>query len=60
MSLAAIRATPNPPRHDLPIEREEGASKGHYVVRLDGEEAVITYSRATGGDGLFYCFAVNE
>jgi hypothetical protein len=21
---------------------------------------VMTYSRATGGDGLFYCFAVNE
>lgn len=36
---------------ELPaIEREEGASKGRYVVRLDGAEAELTYSRA--GDGM--------
>ena len=28
------------------IEREEGATKGRYVVRLDGYEAEMTYSRA--------------
>lgn len=31
---------------ELPIERQEGASKGRYVVRLDGSEAEMTYSRA--------------
>ena len=30
----------------LPIEREEGGSKGRYVVRLEGAEAEMTYSRA--------------
>ena len=30
---------------DLPIEREEGPTKGRYVVRLDGAEAEMTYSR---------------
>lgn len=30
----------------LPIEREEHASKGRYVVRLDGAQAEMTYSRA--------------
>jgi uncharacterized protein len=30
----------------LPIEREEGETKGRYVVRLDGSEAEMTYSRA--------------
>ncbi len=30
----------------LPIEREEGPSKGRYVLRLDGAEAEMTYSRA--------------
>jgi uncharacterized protein len=28
------------------VEREEGPSKGRYVVRLDGHEAEMTYSRA--------------
>lgn len=28
------------------IEREENQSKGRYVVRLDGVEAELTYSRA--------------
>ncbi len=28
------------------IEREESASKGRYVVRLEGHEAEMTYSRA--------------
>lgn len=32
--------------NDLPIEREEGASKGRYLLRLDGVEAELTYSRA--------------
>ena len=27
------------------IRREEGESKGRYVLRLDGHEAVMTYSR---------------
>lgn len=31
---------------DLPVEREEGPSKGRYLVRLDGAEAEMTYSRA--------------
>lgn len=31
---------------DLPIEREESGSKGRYVLRIDGEEAELTYSRA--------------
>jgi predicted GNAT family acetyltransferase len=31
---------------ELRIEREEGPSKGRYVVRLDGAEAEMTYSRA--------------
>lgn len=32
--------------NDLAIERQEGPSKGRYVVRLDGAEAEMTYSRA--------------
>ena len=39
-----------PTGQELPIEREEGASKGRYVVRLDGAEAELTYSRA--GDAM--------
>ena len=31
---------------DVPIERDEGPSKGRYVVRLDDAEAEMTYSRA--------------
>jgi predicted GNAT family acetyltransferase len=31
---------------ELAIEREEGPSKGRYVVRLDGTAAQMTYSRA--------------
>ena len=31
---------------DLPIEREEGPGKGRYLLRLDGVEAEMTYSRA--------------
>jgi uncharacterized protein len=30
----------------LRIEREEGPSKGRYVVRMEGVEAEMTYSRA--------------
>ncbi|KAA0013815.1 N-acetyltransferase [Billgrantia pellis] len=39
-----------PTSETLPIEREEGASKGRYVVRLEGAEAEMTYSRA--GDAM--------
>jgi uncharacterized protein len=35
---------------ELPIEREEGSSKGRYIVRLEGREAEMTYSRA--GDSM--------
>ncbi len=41
-----MTATPE----ELTIEREEGASKGRYTVRLDGAEAEMTYSRA--GDSM--------
>jgi len=36
----------DPKREELHIEREEGESKGRYVVRIDGAEAEMTYSRA--------------
>ena len=36
--------TSNP--QDLQIEREEGESKGRYLVRLDGATAEVTWSRA--------------
>ena len=39
-----IMPSSNP--EDLRIDREEGASKGRYFVRLDGVEAEMTYSRA--------------
>jgi predicted GNAT family acetyltransferase len=35
---------------DVPVEREDGASKGRYRLIIDGHEAEMTYSRA--GDGL--------
>ena len=31
------------------VTREEGPSKGRYVLRLDGHEAELTYSRAGEG-----------
>lgn len=31
---------------NIKIEREETDSKGRYVIRLDGAEAEMTYSRA--------------
>ena len=31
---------------DVNIEREDGETGGRYLVRLDGEEAEMTYSRA--------------
>ncbi len=31
---------------NIQIEREETDSKGRYFIRLDGEEAEMTYSRA--------------
>jgi predicted GNAT family acetyltransferase len=34
------------PLRDIRIEREEGATKGRYVIRLDGHEAEMTYSKA--------------
>lgn len=33
-------------RSDIRIEREESETKGRYVIRLDGSEAEMTYSRA--------------
>jgi uncharacterized protein len=33
----------------LSIEREEGETKGRYVIRLDGSQAEMTYSRAGAG-----------
>lgn len=33
-------------KEDFAIEREEGSSKGRYLVKLDGHEAEMTYSRA--------------
>ncbi len=37
---------PAEPSADLVVTREEGASKGRYVLRLEGHEAEMTYSRA--------------
>lgn len=34
------------PKRDVRIDREEGPTKGRYVIRLDGKEAEMTYSRA--------------
>lgn len=34
------------PSQNLHIQREEGARKGRYFVRLHGAEAEMTYSRA--------------
>jgi len=34
------------PAEPLHIDREEGPTKGRYVVRLNGAEAEMTYSRA--------------
>ena len=31
---------------DIVVEREETETKGRYVIRLDGAEAEMTYSRA--------------
>lgn len=33
----------------IAIEREEGETKGRYVIRLDGSQAEMTYSRAGAG-----------
>lgn len=35
---------------DLPIERDEGTSKGRYTLSLEGAMAELTYSRA--GDSM--------
>jgi len=34
------------PSEEPVITREEGAAKGRYVLRLEGHEAEMTYSRA--------------
>jgi predicted GNAT family acetyltransferase len=34
------------PKRDIRIDREEGPSKGLYVIRLDGKKAEMTYSKA--------------
>lgn len=37
------------PQNENPlIEREEGSSKGRYVIRIDGHKAELTYSLAGG------------
>lgn len=33
------------PNHKFTVEREDGPSKGRYVVRVDGHEAEMTYTR---------------
>ena len=38
--------TAGPTAAPLDIRREEGETKGRYVVRVDGHEAEMTYSRA--------------
>ena len=38
-------AATDTPKKALLIEREETATKGRYVVRLEGAEAEMTYSR---------------
>jgi predicted GNAT family acetyltransferase len=37
---------PGSPHESFAIAREEGPSKGRYVVGIDGHEAEMTYSRA--------------
>lgn len=34
-----------PSRTDVPVEREDGESKGRYRLVIDGNEAEMTYSR---------------
>ena len=43
---SGMKLLSSPNQNDLPIEREEGPSKGRYFVRMDGAEAEMTYSRA--------------
>jgi predicted GNAT family acetyltransferase len=43
-------ADEGPAEGSLEIARDEGPTKGRYVVRMDGWEAEMTYSRA--GDRL--------
>jgi uncharacterized protein len=39
--------SPPPERAPMPpVAHEEGGSKGRYVIRLEGAEAEMTYSRA--------------
>ncbi|MEQ8749421.1 MAG: GNAT family N-acetyltransferase [Amphiplicatus sp.] len=34
------------PEREIAIEREDGPAKGRYVIRIDGHEAEMTYSKA--------------
>ena len=34
------------PEREIVIEREDGPTKGRYVIRIDGHEAEMTYSKA--------------
>ena len=34
------------PDREIVIEREDGPTKGRYVIRIDGHEAEMTYSKA--------------
>lgn len=45
---------------ELQIEREETRSGGRYVVRLDGAEAEMTYSRGPAIDIIDHTFVPPE
>ena len=47
---SAGQAGDAPSPTDVPVEREDGATKGRYLLVIDGTEAEMTYSRA--GDSL--------
>jgi len=33
------------PQKDFTVEREDGPTKGRYVIRIDGHEAEMTYTK---------------
>ncbi len=44
--MMASDPTPRDTAPALPVAHEEGGTKGRYVVRLEGTEAEMTYTRA--------------
>jgi predicted GNAT family acetyltransferase len=38
--------TPRDSAQTIPVAHEEGGTKGRYILRLEGAEAEMTYSRA--------------